>query len=132
MVTKIKPGDIVECRGKRVRVMSVDPTLPFLKCRLSHFGWLTIKSSDNLKLLESSLDTILKAGDKVIIHDIPDEEKYDYGVTWVRNMSTFTKPYESHIITSVCYSDYNGWVGQIHGYNFQLYHVEPVHNFDMI
>lgn len=26
MVTKIKPGDIVECRGKRVRVMSVDPT----------------------------------------------------------------------------------------------------------
>lgn len=24
MVTKIKPGDIVECRGKRVRVMSVD------------------------------------------------------------------------------------------------------------
>lgn len=27
MVTKIKPGDIVECRGKRVRVMSVDPML---------------------------------------------------------------------------------------------------------
>ena len=111
MVTKIKPGDIVECRGKRVRVMSVDP------------GWLTINSSDNLKLIESSLDTTLKAGDKVIIHDIPDEEKYDYGVTWVRTMNKFAKSCESHTITSV---------GQINGYNFQLYHIEPAHNFDII
>lgn len=132
MTTNIKPGDIVECRGKRVRVMSVDPTLPYLKCRFSHFGWLTVRSSDNLKLIESSPKTILKPGDTVIINNIPDEEKYDYGVTWVNSMSEFAKSYASYTITSVCYSDYNGWIGQINGYNFQLYHVEPFNSFDMV
>lgn len=132
MAIKIKPGDIVEYRGKHVRVMSIDPTLPFLKCRFSHFGWLTINSSDDVKLIESSLDTILKPGDTVIINDIPEEEKYDYGVTWVPPMSEFAKSNETYIITSVVYSDYNGWVGRINGYNFQLYHVEPATSFDMI
>lgn len=47
-------------------------------------------------------------------------------------MNKFAKSCESHTITSVGYSDYNGWVGQINGYNFQLYHIELAHNFDMI
>lgn len=132
MTTKIKPGDIVECRGKRVRVMSVDPTLPFLKCRFSHFGWLTVNPSDNLKLIKRDPGTILKPGDTVIINDIPEEEKYDYGVTWVSSMDTFAKSYKSYKIASVTYSEYNGWVGQICGYNFQLYHIEPFNTFDMV
>lgn len=132
MVTKIRPGDIVEYQGKRVRVMSVDPTLPYLKCQFSHFGWCTVDSSDDLKLIESCPDITLKAGDKVIINDIPEEEKYDYGVTWVNYMSEFAKSYETYIITSVVHSDYIGWVGQINGYNFQLYHIERANNFDMI
>lgn len=132
MAIKIKPGDIVECRGKRVRVMSVDSALPFLKCRFSHFGWLTINSLDDVKLIESSPDTILKPGDTVIINDIPEEEKYDYGVSWVNPMSAFAKSDKSYTVTSVVYSDYNGWVGRINGYNFQLYHIEPVTSFDMV
>lgn len=93
MVTKIRLGDIVEYQGKRVRVMSVDPTLPYLKCQFSHFGWLIVNSLDDIKLIESSPDTILKAGDKVIIHNIPDEEKYTYGTTWANEMNSLANVY---------------------------------------
>ena len=132
MTTKIKPGDIVEYKGKRVRIMAVDPTLPYLKFQFSHFGWLTVNSLDDIKLIESSPDTILKAGDKVIIHDIPNNEKYEYGPTWAKEMDSLANSRDVFTITSLYYNDYHGWVGRIGRFIFQLYHVEPVSNFDMI
>ena len=132
MATKIKPGDIVEYQGKRVRVMSVDPTLPYLKCQFSHFGHLTVNSLDDLKLIESCPDTILKAGDKVIINNIPDEEKYTYGPSWSKEMDSLTNSREVLTITSVYYNDYYGWAGRIGRFIFQLYHIEPTNNFDII
>ena len=132
MVTKIRLGDIVEYQGKRVRVMSVDPTLPYLKCQFSHFGWLIVNSLDDIKLIESSPDTILKAGDKVIIHNIPDEEKYTYGTTWANEMNSLANSRDVFTITSVYYNDYHGWVGRIGRFIFQLYHVKPTNPFDII
>lgn len=38
----------------------------------------------------------------------------------------------AHEITHVQYNDRYGWIGRIDGYNFQLYHIEAVNNFDMI
>ena len=132
MTIKIKPGDIVEYKGKCVRIMAVYPTLPYLKYQFSHFGWLTVNSLDDIKLIESSPDTILKVGDKVIVHDIPNNEKYDYGPTWAKEMDSLANSRDVFTITSVYYNDYHGWVGRIGRFIFQLYHVEPVSNFDII
>lgn len=132
MTTKIKPGDIVEYQGKRVRVMSVDPTLPYLKFQFSHFGWLTINSLDDLKVIESTPDTTLEAGDKVVINDIPNEEKYTYGTTWAEEMDSLANSHDAFTITSVYYNDYHGWIGRIGRFLFQLYHIEQANDFDMI
>lgn len=79
MVVKIKPGDIVRYRGKIVRVMELDTGASDFEFRLSHFGWIGNQAANRLELIESIPDTNLKDGDEVVIRDISDDEKEEYG-----------------------------------------------------
>lgn len=132
MVPKIKPGDIVRYYGKMVRVMKCDPGDPDLQFKLSNFGWIHNHSLNNLELVKSAPDTILKDGDEVIIRDIPEDEKNTYGPAWMGRMDLFVMQGKIHTITNIHCSYRYGWIGHIDGYNFQLYHIEPAHSFDII
>lgn len=132
MAPKIKPGDIVRYHGKMVRVMKCDPGDPDFQFKLSNFGWIHNHSLSNLELVKSAPDTILKDGDEVIIRDIPEDEKNTYGPAWMGLMDSFAISGKIHTVTTIRYSCRYGWVGRIGGYDFQLYHVEPVNNFDIV
>ena len=132
MATKIKPGDIVEYQGKRVRVMVMVNDGPDVRLKLSHFGWFETINLDDVKLIESVPKPTIKDYDDIIIHPIPDGEKNNYGIGWGRDMTRLLALDTDHKITHVNYNDKYGWIGRIGGYTFQLYHIEAVNNFDII
>jgi len=39
---------------------------------------------------------------------------------------------DTYIVENVHYHRDYGWIGHIGNYTFQLYHIEPVHNFDIV
>lgn len=132
MVVKIKPGDIVRYRGEIVRVMELDTGASDFRFRLSHFGWIGNQSVNRLELVESIPNTTLKDGDEVVIRDISDDEKEEYGAHWVSGMDELALSSSTFIVKNIQYSDYIGWIGRIGNYMFQLYHIEPVTNFDIV
>ena len=132
METKIKTGDRVKFRGKIVRVLKCGMRMPNPSFKLSHFGWVDGNSVNNIKLVESIPDITLKNGDEVIIHDIPDEEKDAYGVLWLDDMENMMRSGKIYPIDCIRYTDDYGWLGNIRGWVFHLYHIEPANNFDII
>lgn len=130
METKIKTGDRVKYRGKIVRVLKCG--MRASEFRLSHFDWIGSESARNIELVESIPDTTLKNGDEVIIYDIPDEEKDAYGVLWLDDMESMMMSGKVRTIDYVRYTDDYGWIGNIDGRTFHLYHIESANNFDMI
>ena len=132
MTMEIKPGDIVEYKGERVRVMLMTNIESSPQVKLSHFGWYGIIPIDEVKLVESIPEPTIKDYDNVVIQPIPIAERNDYGVGWGATMDELANPGTTHQITHVHYSDRYGWVGCIDGYAFQLYHITPTNHFDMI
>ena len=132
MTIKIKPGDMVRHRGEIVRVMELDTGASDFRFRLSHFGWIGNQSANRLELVESIPNTTLKDGDEVVIRDISDDEKEEYGAYWVSGMDELALSSSTFIVKNIQYSDYIGWIGRIGNYMFQLYHIEPVTNFDIV
>ena len=132
METKIKTGDRVKFRGKIVRVLKCGMSMSNPSFKLSHFGWVDGNSVSNIKLVESIPDITLKNGDEVIIHDIPDEEKDAYGVLWLDDMENMMRSGKIYPIDYVRYTDDYGWIGNIDGCTFHLYHIESADNFDII
>lgn len=132
MTTKIKPGDIVRYRGEIVRVMGFDRGFSGFDVQLSQFSWIDNDSADNIELVESVPDTTLKDGDEVIIRDIPEAEKDEYGASWVSDMDRLRLSGDTLTVENVHYRDDYGWIGRIGRYTFQLYHVEPANLFDII
>lgn len=128
----IKPGDIVEYRGRRVRVMTMIHDGQEVRLKLSHFGWRETINIDDVKLIESIPKPTIKDYDDVIIQPVPDTERSNYGIGWSHDMTRLVELDTNHKITHVNYNDKYGWIGRIGGYNFQLYHIEAVNNFDMI
>lgn len=132
METKIKTGDRVKYRGKIVRVLKCGMSMSNPSFKLSHFGWVDGNSVSNIKLVESIPDITLKNGDEVIIHNIPDEEKDAYGVLWMEEMENMMRSGKARPINCIRYTDDYGWLGNIRGWTFHLYHIESVDNFDII
>lgn len=129
---EIKPGDIVRYNGEIVRVMGIDRGFSELGIQLSHFGWIDSDSTNSIELVESIPDTTLKDGDEVIIRDIPEFEKDEYGASWVSAMDRLRLSGDTLTVENVHYRDDYGWIGRIGRYTFQLYHVEPTNLFDII
>lgn len=132
MTMQIKPGDIVEYRGERVRVMLITDTESIPQVKLSHFDWYGAIPIDDVKLVESIPEPTIKDYDDVTIQPIPIAEKNNYGVGWGFGMNKLASSGDAHEITNIHYSYRFGWIGCIEGYTFQLYHIEPAHLFDMI
>ena len=132
METKIKTGDRVKFRNRIVRVLKCGMSVSNPSFKLSHFGWIDSDLVNRIKLVESIPDVTLKNGGEVIIHDIPDEEKDAYGVLWLDDMENMMISGKVRTIDYVRYTDDYGWLGNIGGYTFHLYHIEPANNFDMI
>lgn len=129
---QIKTGDRVKFCDKIVRVLKCGNGVSYPAFRLSHFGWIDGNLVNNLELVESIPDTTLKNGDEVIIRDIPDEEKDAYGVLWMDDMENMMTSDKALTISNIRYSDDYGWLGNIRGWTFHLYHIEAVNNFDII
>ena len=128
----IKTGDRVKFHGRTVRVMKCGGNMRDPSFRLPYFGWIDGDLAKNLELVESTPDTTLKNGDEVIIRNIPRAEKDDYGVIWLSEMENLMMSGEIHTVKNVRYNDQYGWIGNIGGYVFHLYHIESINNFDMI
>ena len=129
---QIKPGDIVEYRGERVRVMLITDTESSPQVKLSHFGWYEAISIDDVKLVKSIPEPTIKDYDDVTIQPIPIAEKNNYGVGWGAAMDKLANLGTTHQITHVHYSNRFGWIGRIGNYTFQLYHIVSANHFDMI
>lgn len=132
MEIKIKPGDRVRFCDEIIRVMEYRTIMSNPAFRLSRFGWINGDLAKNIELVESISDTALKDGDKVIIHNIPDEEKDAYGVIWLNKMENLMMSDKVHTVEKIKYHGDYGWIGRIGGCTFQLYHIEPAHSFDII
>lgn len=132
MEIKIKPGDRVRFCDEIVRVMEYRTIMSNPAFRLSRFGWINGDLAKNIELVESIPDTALKDGDKVIIHNIPNDEKDAYGVIWLNKMENLMMSDKVHTVEKIKYHGDYGWIGRIGGCTFQLYHIEPAHSFDII
>ena len=132
MTMEIKPGDIVRYRGETVRVMLLYTGTSDFEVQLSNSCWIGGDSTNSIELVESVPDTTLKDGDEVIIRDIPESEKDEYGASWVSAMDRLRLSGDTLTVENVHYRDDYGWIGRIGRYTFQLYHVEPANLFDII
>lgn len=132
MTMQIKPGDIVEYRGERVRVMLITNTESSPQLKLSHFDWYEEIPIADVKLVKSIPEPTIKDYDDVTIQPIPIAEKNNYGVGWGAAMDKLANLGTTHQITHVHYSNRFGWIGRIGNYTFQLYHIVSANHFDMI
>lgn len=121
----VKVGDIVRYCNCNVRVMLIDGPL----VRLSHFGIVNRLFNDS-ELVESVKLPTLMVGDKVVIRDIPPNERRYYGAGWSPTMSGMLE--KIFTVDSVRNSDVCGPLVDLGGWTFQTYHLEPVHDYDMV
>lgn len=119
---EIKVGDLVSYQDMTVRVMNiVDGTI-----RLSRFGTVDFDMSQ-IKLVKSVIIPEFKNDDRVIVRDIPDEEKSEYGCFWDSYMDNYVGK-----VVKVCTRAKRKDRVQIDGWYFNTYHLEPVHDYDII
>lgn len=119
---EIKIGDLVSYQGYTVRVMNISSGT----IRLSRFGTVDFDKT-KIQLVESVNIPKFKKNDRVIVRDIPDEEKSEYGCFWDGEMDEYIDKIVN-INTRTKRSDRV----KIHGWYFQTYHLEPVSDYDMI
>lgn len=128
----IKVGDMVKYQGQIVRVLQLD-TDPDnhdgREIKLAGFGWF---KRDNLgiELVESVKLPQFNDGDYVIVRDIPRIEKDYYGTSWMPSMDKYVD--KTVQVVKPRKSDYSGEVVTIDGWSFQTYHLEPVHDYDIV
>lgn len=128
----IKVGDMVKYQDQTVRVLQLDTEAPNYdnrEIKLAGFGWFG-KNNPDIELVESVKLPQFNDGDYVIVRDIPRIEKDYYGTSWMPSMDKYVgktvqvfNPYKS---------DYSGEVVTIDGWSFQTYHLEPVHDYDIV
>lgn len=75
---EFKVGDMVIYKNQTVRVLKDDG----INLTLSGFGKVNTKK-EQVKLLESVQQPRMKKGYRVIVRDIPENEKQHYGAIWI-------------------------------------------------
>lgn len=121
----VKVGDIVRFRGRNVRVMQIAGSTT----RVSYYGDVDYVFDDS-ELVTSIHPPKLEIGDKVIIRPIPGEEQKQYGAGWVSVMVDCFN--ETFVVHDVWNNDITGTNVSVGGWIFQIYHLELVHNYDII
>lgn len=128
----IKVGDMVKYQDQTVRVLQLDTEAPSYDNReieLAGFGWFG-KNNPDIELVESVKLPQFRDGDYAIVRDIPRIEKDYYGTSWMPSMDKYVG--KTVQVFNPRKSDYSGEVVTIDGWSFQTYHLEPVHDYDIV
>ena len=127
----IKVGDMVKYQDQTVRVLQLDSGLRLggQEIKLAGFGWLK-KDNPGIELVKSIKLPRLHDGDQVIVRDIPKIEKDYYGTSWVDSMDKYVG--KTVQVFNLHKSNCSGEVVSIHGWTFQIYHLEPVLDYDIV
>lgn len=129
---ELKVGDMVKYQGQTVRVLQLDTEAPHYddrEIKLAGFGWFR-KNNPNIELVESVKLPKLRDGDRVIVRDIPQMERDYYGTCWMESMDKYVG--KTVQVFDPRESDYSGEVVSIDSWSFQTYHLEPVHDYDIV
>lgn len=118
----IKVGDLVSYQGFTVRVMNISGNT----IKLSKFGRVNFDTSE-IELVKSVTIPKFKNNDLVIVCNIPDEEKRMYGCSWDDCMDRYIGK-----MVRVRTHTRNKDRVQIEGWYFHTYHLELVHDYDII
>ena len=113
----IKVGDMVTCQDKTGRVLKVGGSY----LTLSGLGKVNTKEKP-VGLLKSVSLPRIKKGYRVIIRDIPEDEKQNYGTIWLDEMNNYVG--KSFKIRQVRYHEALGALAHIGEFWFQIYHLE--------
>ena len=127
----IKVGDMVKYQDQTVRVLQLDSGLLSgdQEIKLAGFGWLK-RDNPNIELVKSIKLPRLHDGDQVIVRNIPKIEKDYYGTSWVDLMDKYVG--KTVQVFNPHKSNCSGEVVSIHGWTFQIYHLEPVLDYDIV
>ena len=128
----IKVGDMVKYQDQTVRVLQLDTEAPSYdnrEIKLAGFGWFG-KNNPDIELVESVKLPQFNDGDYVIVRDIPRIEKDYYGTCWMPSMDKYVG--KTVQVFNPRKSNYSGEVITIDGWSFQTYHLEPIHDFDIV
>ena len=127
----IKVGDMVKYQDQTVRVLQSDSRLRLggQEIKLAGFDWLK-KDNPGIELVKSIKLPRLHDGDQVIVRDIPKIEKDYYGTSWVDSMDKYVG--KTVQVFNPHKSNCSGEVVSIHGWTFQIYHLEPVLDYDIV
>ena len=128
----IKVGDMVKYQDQTVRVLQLDTEAPNYdnrEIKLSGFGWFG-KNNPDIELVESVKLPQFRDGDYAIVRDIPRIEKDYYGTSWMPSMDKYVG--KTVQVFNPRKSNYSGEVVTIDGWSFQTYHLDPVHDYDIV
>lgn len=128
----IKVGDMVKYQDRTVRVLQLDTEAPNYdnrEIKLAGFGWFG-KNNPDIELVESVKLPQFNDGDYVVVRDIPRIEKDYYGTSWMPSMDKYVD--KTVQVFNPRKSDYSGEVVTIDGWSFQTYHLDPVHDYDIV
>ena len=114
-------GDMVIYKNQTVRVLKDDG----INLTLSGFGKVNIKK-EQVKLLESVQLPRMKKGYRVIVRDIPENEKQHYGAIWIDEMNNYVG--KSFKVRQVRHHGALGTLVKIGEFWFQTYHLELTTN----
>lgn len=129
---ELKVGDMVKYQDQMVRVLQLDTEAPNYdnrEIKLAGFGWFG-KNNPDIELVESVKLPQFNDGDYVIVRDIPRIEKDYYGTSWMPSMDKYVD--KTVQVFNPRKSDYSGEVVTIDGWSFQTYHLDPVHDYDIV
>ncbi len=121
----IKVGDIVNYRDEDVRIMVIIGK----NIHLDKVGWVTMPD-DGFNIVSSKKYPEFEVGDIVTIMDIPSSERYHYGCGWGYDMNEMVGG--EYTIRGIRDTDDKGLLVKLDIYWFQVYHIKPVSEFDII
>lgn len=112
-----KVGDMVIYKNQTVRVLKIGG----IYLTLSGFGKVNAKK-EQVKLIESVQPLRIKKGHRVIVRDIPENEKQHYGAIWLDEMNNYVD--KTFKVRQVRHHPALGTMVRIGEWWFQAYHLE--------
>ena len=123
----IKISDIVSYGGHHYRVMKCSPRTVYICGN----GGNHIVPVSEVNLIKSTTLPDINIDDNVIVHDIPRHERdEEMDGVWVSEMDEFIGG--EYKVQKVWHHDEYGPLVKLNGYWFQVYHLEPICDYDMI
>lgn len=125
-----KVGDIVQYNGQAQRIMTVSNGanyVTFSESGTVSFPDLSVLDMVNLEITKPHQ---FEPGDECLIKPITSNERRRYGPGWASDMDQYIN--QIFAINDTHISPLFGPLAIINGREFQTYHLEPVHAYDII